>query len=83
MTPDDLRRSGDIGPRMLTVSRSGSVKYRQQKINVGILLRGQKVRVTEEKDFVTVHLVDGERLPQGSSTSGPSASITLAEGAAS
>ena len=62
MTPDDVRRGGNTGPRVLTVSKSGSVKYRQRKINVGMPLWGQKVRVTEAKDFVIVHLVDGERL---------------------
>jgi len=47
---------------VLTVSESGLVKYRQRKINVGMPLWGHKVRVTEAKGFVTVHLVDDNRL---------------------
>jgi len=62
MTPQDLRRGGNTGPRVLTVSESGAVKYRQRKINVGMPLWGHKVRVTEAKGFVTVHLVDDNRL---------------------
>jgi transposase InsO family protein len=58
MTPSDVRRGGNTGPRVLIVSSSGSIKYRRRRINVGMPLSGQKVRVTEAKDFVTVHLVE-------------------------
>jgi len=62
MTRQDLRRGGNTGPRVLTVSESGVVKYRRRKINVGMPLWGHKVRVAEAKGFVTVHLVVDNRL---------------------
>ncbi|MDJ0377074.1 hypothetical protein [Cryobacterium sp. PH31-L1] len=62
MTPSDVRRGGNTGPRVLIVSASGSIKYRRRRINVGMPLSGQKVRVTEAKDFVIVHLVEDGRL---------------------
>jgi len=61
---------------VLIVSASGSIKYRRRRINVGMPLSGQKVRVTEAKDFVTVHLVEDGRLLREIVDLDPSAPIT-------
>jgi hypothetical protein len=71
MTTQDVRHAGNSGPRVLTVTKAGSVKYRQRKINLGMPYRGQKVRVTEVKDYVTVHVVDGEQLLRAIVDPGP------------
>ena len=62
MTPSDVRRGGNTRPRVMIVSASGSIKYRRRRNNVGMPLSGQKVRVTEAKDFGTVHLPEDGRL---------------------
>ena len=38
VTPRDLRRGGVQGPRVLTMSESGSVLYRRREINAGMPL---------------------------------------------
>lgn len=57
-SPLDGKRRVRTGPRVLLVSKAGSVSYRKRKINIGQAWTGQKVRITEARDFVTVHLAE-------------------------
>jgi hypothetical protein len=71
ITPQDLRCGGNTGSRELSVPNGGGVKYWQREISVGMRSWGHKAHVTQAKSFVTVHLVDDNRLSAKSSTSCP------------
>jgi transposase InsO family protein len=57
-SPLDGKRRMRTGPRILIVTKAGSVNYRKRKIGIGQAFKGQKVPLVESRDFLTVHLVE-------------------------